>query len=178
MRILVIGTLLVLYGFYADCQTLGETELWIADKLESHPFNIQNKRDADVTWSDITTEVDFETSGYLFISETRYYKTRNQPPLQRSHIVPIKHMKSIIYKFGKDYVEVEFGIKSGVSAGQNMILTEIYDKYGVVRDSENVDRFNIILGRSFLQDKMPNRFRKAIDLLIEFHGGEIVSEAL
>ncbi len=176
MRFLVINTLLVFFGFQANCQTLQETELWIADKIESYQFSKQGKHDANVFWTDITAVADFSNSGYLFISEIRYYKSKYPPTLHRSHIIPIKHMKSIRYNIEDDYVAVEFRIKSDNVAGQNMILKEIYDENGLVSESNNVDRFSIILGRSFLTDHLPNRFRKAINLLIELNGGEVVNE--
>jgi hypothetical protein len=168
----------VFIGFQAGCQTLRETELWIAEKIEGHQFIIKDKSNTDVFWSDITAEVDFSNSGYLFISEIRYYRFKDLPALHRSHIVPIKHMESIRYIFEDDYVAVEFGIKSDQTAGQNMILQEIYDVYGLVSESENVDRFSIILDRSFVIDNLPNRFRKAINHLIALNGGEVVQEVL
>ena len=178
MRFLIISTLLVFYGFQANCQTLRETELWIANQIENHQFSIRDKRDANVAWTDITAIVDFSNSGYLFISEIRYYKSENLPTLHRSHIIPIKHMNSISYKFEDDYVAVEFRIKSGHVAGQNMILKEIYDEHGLVSESKKVDRFSIILGRYFIKDHLPNRFRKAVNHLIELNGGEVVKEVL
>ena len=171
-----MNTLLVFSGFQANCQTLQETELWIADKIESYQFSERDNRDANAFWTDVTAVADFSNSGYLFISEIRYYKSENLPTLHRSHIIPIKHMKSIRYKIEDDYVEVEFGIKSDHVAGQNMILKEIYDENGLVSESNNVDRFSIILGRSFLKDHLPNRFRRAINHLIELNGGEVVKE--
>ena len=164
------------FGFQANCQTLQETELWIADKIESYQFSKQDKRDANVVWTDITTVADFSNTGYLFISEIRYYKSEYLPTLHRSHIIPIKHMKGIRYIIEDDYVAVEFRITSGHVAGQNMILKEVYDKNGLVSESNNVDRFSIILGRSFINDHLPNRFRKAINHLIELNGGEVVKE--
>ncbi len=176
MRYLIINTLLVFFGFQANCQTLQETELWIADKIESYQFSKRDKRDANVFWTDITAVADFSNSGYLFISEIRYYKSEYLPTLHRSHVIPIKHMKSIRYKIEDDYVAVEFRIKSDHVAGQNMILNEIYDENGLVSESNNVDRFSIILDRSFLKDHLPNRFRKAVNHLIELNGGEVMNE--
>ena len=162
MKAFLILTFVTLSGIQVNCQTLRETELWIADKIESYQFSMQDKRDANVSWTDITAEADFATSGYLFISEIRYYKSKKLTTLHRSHIIPIKHMKSIRYKIDEDFVAVEFGITSDHVAGQNMILEEIYDKHGLVSDSKNVDRFTIILGRSFLREKLPNRFRDTL----------------
>ncbi len=70
MRFLIISTLLVFYGITANCQTLGETEMWIADKIESYQFSTRESRDAKVSWKDITTIVDF--SNYRLVEGTSY----------------------------------------------------------------------------------------------------------
>lgn len=172
MRFLIISGLLLFCGFQANCQTLRETEQWIVDVIESNQFNIQDKRDAKVDWKDITTKVDFSNTGYLFISEIRYFKSKNPATLHRSYVIPIKHMKNIEYKFEDDYVTMEFSIKSDNVAGQNMILMEIYNDHGLVSESKNVDQFSIILGRSFIMDNLPNKFRKAVDYLIELNASQ------
>jgi len=174
MKIFFILSCVAVSWIQVKSQTLRETELWIADKIVNYQFSIKDKRDSKVSWTEITATVDFSNSGYLFISETRYFKSKNQPTLHWSHIVPIKHMKSIIYTIEKNYVAVEFGIKTDNVAGQNMILEEIYSDHGLSSESSTVERFTLILGKSFLEDKLPTEFKKAINHLIELHGGEVV----
>jgi hypothetical protein len=173
MRYLIVNTLLVIIGFQTNCQTLQETEIWLENIIETHQFSEGDNRKSDVIWSEITAEVDFSNSGYLFISEIRYFKTNQQPALHRSYVIPIKHMRSIRYIIEDEFVAVEFSIKSGQTGGQNMILKETYDNRGSVSETKSVDRLSIILNRSFLGDNLPNRFRKAVNHLIELNGGEI-----
>jgi len=171
MRQLVFGIIFLFFASVLSGQSLEETELWISEQIESHQLTKGDKTGADVVWKEITTEVDFATPGFLFISEIRYYKTKHLPTLHRSHIIPIKHMKSISYRIEDDYVEVEISIRLEQDGGQNLILREIYGHNGMASESENVDRLSIVLSRSFLENKLTRPFRKAIDHLILLNGG-------
>lgn len=173
MRYLFISILLLIFASALTGQTLEETELWIVNVIESHQLTRQNKTRADVVWKEITTEVDFANPGYLFISEIRYYKTKHLSTLHWSHIIPVKHMKSISYRIEDEYVEVEFSIRLEQSGGQNLILRETYGDNGLVSESDNVEKLSIVLSRTFLNENLSRRFRKAVDHLIVLNGGNV-----
>ena len=148
------------------CQTLRETELWIADKFEI--FGLKTKEGYVEIHHNYV--LDFSEEWKLIIYETEFL-----PKSQSSTLiifnVPIPRMKKILYNIKEDRVMVWIQTKAGVSDVINPILKQ------TIRNeewnTENISGFSLYFDKKFLEEDMPNRFIKAMNHLIELNGGEI-----
>lgn len=163
-------------------QTLKETEEWITQKFEEYEYVFRNEMpiysnngySTKTFITRVTSYPDFSNQGELWISYNKF-RSASGKTQTTLYIIPIKHMKSIKYEIEEDVVWVHFAVKNDNknSRSDNIKVlepnkTELDDSY---------IGFAIEFDKKFLQDDMPNRFKKAFDNLIKLNGGTVVKEA-
>ncbi len=176
LRYFVFGILLV-FSTIVKSQTLKETEDWIKQKFDEYEYSASGHSSYNgnpTFWTLRFTYVpNFSKKGELWITENKF----NNPPGETNtslYIIPIKYMNSVKYQYQDDCVFVLFSVKNEdlFSERDNIKFQDFKSQ----KIENTMIQFAIKLANSFKDNDMPNRFKKALDHLIELNGGKVVKD--
>lgn len=161
--------------------TLKETQEWIKQKFDIYG-NIEYIIDENFAWKNdkVSYTVNFYEEDVLTLI-TNYHRGLRNTLDYTVYKIPLKNMKSIYYEKQDDFVSIFIGLRDDFRI-DNFIKEFQHKNLKSSEDiqlellTDNILRFEIRFNSSFIENNMPERFKKAFDHLIEFYEGQVVKE--